>query len=151
MARRAMPIVDATGVTLQPTRGNGRGRPLTAQQGEHGHFKKGNRPPGGRPKGSRNHVDNDVKEMMDALVAHGLKGGIAAYDRVVQKAPSRALAVLARFAEYRLPKLARTEVTGPNGGPVMMERRTIEVRHEAAPAGTTQATPEPKPAEEPKS
>lgn len=80
-------------------------------------------PKSGRKPGVKNHVTADAKLLMDALVEHGLRDATQVYDRIKRRAPARALTVLARFAEYRLPKLARTEVTGPDGGPQVIEKR----------------------------
>lgn len=96
-----------------------------------GHFLKTADPaavPPGRERGSKNAVSRDAKLLLDAFVEHGLDGAIELYDRLRVKYPGKALATLARFAEYRLPKLARTEQTGPGGGPVVVERRVVEVR-----------------------
>lgn len=42
-------------------------------------------------------------------------------------APDKALDLLAKLAEYAAPKLARTEITGPDGGPMQLQqvRRVI--------------------------
>lgn len=43
-------------------------------------------------------------------------------------APEKALDLLARLAEFAAPKLARTEVTGANGGPVVIAASQIDER-----------------------
>lgn len=88
-----------------------------------GKFVKGHKKRGGRKPGVPNVLTRDVKAMMDALIAHQLEDAERVYDRLKRKAPGRALTSLARLAEYRLPKLARTEVTGPGGGPQVIEKR----------------------------
>lgn len=44
-----------------------------------------------------------------------------------EPAPDKALDLLAKLAEYAAPKLARTEITGPDGGPMQLQqvRRVI--------------------------
>ncbi len=93
------------------------------KRGERGRFAKGTPKKGGRKKGTPNRINADAKELMDALVLHGLEAAKDLFDASARKSPSRALQVLARFAEYRLPKLARVETTGPNGGPQIIEKR----------------------------
>lgn len=93
------------------------------KRGKGGKFTTGTAKKGGRTKGTPNKVNKDAKELMDALVLHGLDHAKKLFDRSAKKSPSRALAVLARFAEYRLPKLARIENTGPGGGPQVIEKR----------------------------
>lgn len=88
-----------------------------------GKFTKGHSKRGGRAKGVPNTLNADAKQLMDALVQHGLEEAQRLFDASARKSPTRALAVLARFAEFRLPKLARTEVTGPDGGPQVIEKR----------------------------
>lgn len=43
-------------------------------------------------------------------------------------APEKALDLLARLAEFAAPKLARTEVTGANGGPVVIAASPTDER-----------------------
>lgn len=139
---RALPVMGRDGLELAPVRKrNPEGKLDEASQHPDGRWKKGKprHPASGRKPGTRNKLDSDVKEMMDTLVAHGLASACQVYDRVVEKAPSRALAVLARFVEYRLPKLARTETSGPDGGPIVVERRTVEVRPSMAATAAKEA------------
>lgn len=93
------------------------------KRGDGGKFTKGTAKGGGRKKGTPNKVSADAKKLMDALVEHGLEDAIKVYDRLKKKQPRAALLALARFAEFRIPKLARNETTGPNGGPQVIEKR----------------------------
>jgi pyocin large subunit-like protein len=73
----------------------------------------------GRPKGELNKVNRNLKtaitefvdgrsDKLDALIdeIHAVNGAAAAWDRIVG------------LFEYRLPKLARVEHTGSEGGPI---------------------------------
>jgi len=42
--------------------------------------------------------------------------------------PGKALDLLAKLAEYAAPKLARTEVTGKDGGPVVVQAQPLDER-----------------------
>jgi hypothetical protein len=44
----------------------------------------------------------------------------------VKADPGKALDLLAKISEFHLPKLARTELTGSENGPIKMDFRWIE-------------------------
>lgn len=95
----------------------------------------------GRKKGSKNRIPAEARSMfklfvdrrsaeIDALwndVAYGkqtlIKGrrGQRSYYMRVGADPAKALALIGQLAEYVLPKLQRTELTGLDGGPVQYE------------------------------
>jgi hypothetical protein len=89
-----------------------------------GTVRKGGRPPG-QPKtggGSRAGVPNkitaDARKAIASFVdgnAHRLEGWL---DRVAEENPAKAFELFQSVIEYNIPKLARTEHTGENGGPV---------------------------------
>ncbi len=87
-------------------------------------FKKGDpKPPtSGRKKGQVNHVTKDAKLLMEELVDYGLEHAQKWLERTAKKNPARALEALAKMAEYRLPKLAKTDVD-VHGGVQVLERR----------------------------
>ncbi len=87
-------------------------------------FKKGDpKPPNsGKKKGSHNHVTKDAKALMESLVDYGLEHAQKWLERTAKKNPARALEALAKMAEYRLPKLAKTDVEH-HGGVQVLERR----------------------------
>lgn len=82
--------------------------------------------PNGRPKGTPNRVTTEfratVQQLLDdnrdnvsrwlTLVAEGDGTDAGKPD------PAKALDLLAKLAEFAAPKLARTEVTGPDGGEI---------------------------------
>lgn len=94
-----------------------------AQRDGNGRFTPGHERLGGREPGTKNKLDHHTKVMLKALVDHGLEDAQDVYDRIKAKQPRAALTILSRFAEYAAPKLARTEVVGEDGGPVIIEKR----------------------------
>lgn len=57
-------------------------------------------------------------------VAHGVKDADGEY--VVQPNPARAFEMFQSVVEYHIPKLARAEVTGADGGPQEHTFRWLE-------------------------
>lgn len=80
----------------------------------------------GRPKGVPNRATTEFRDTIKALLEdnrenvskwlHEIAEGDPTMDR--KPDPYKALDMLAKLAEYAAPKLSRTEMTGPNGGPV---------------------------------
>lgn len=90
-----------------------------------GRFTKGHTKRGGRAPGTVNKVTAATRLLLEDAVLYGLKRVKRDLDKM--KAPTRQRAV-ARLLEYVQPKLARVEQTGPDGGPVIIEKRVVEVR-----------------------
>lgn len=97
-------------------------KPLHVRTAKGPKFAPGHKRLGGRARGTPNKVSRDAKELMDALVEHGLSDAIKVYDRLKKSSPEGALKALARLAEFRLPKLQRSIIEGGDK-PV----RTLEV------------------------
>jgi hypothetical protein len=76
----------------------------------------GKRPGAGRKHGSK----NQSGELLRASINAFLERNIDTVDTWFQQVddPYKKLDMLFRVAEYALPKLARQEVTGEDGGPV---------------------------------
>jgi hypothetical protein len=70
----------------------------------------------GRPKGSQNRTTADFKQAVTKLLN---TQNIAKLFKDVP--PERRVEVLCKLAEFAFPKLGRTEVTGENGGPLVVE------------------------------
>lgn len=71
------------------------------------------RPPAagkGKKKGTLNRTTKTVREIFTLFVEHNAEGAQVLYDRVARKNPGAALALLAKVAEFVLPKLHRAEV-----------------------------------------
>jgi hypothetical protein len=79
----------------------------------------------GRPKGVPNKATSTVREAIANLLERNGENMDAWLQMVaygdeslkVKAQPDRALEIMAKLSEYHIPKLARTEVTGENGGP----------------------------------
>lgn len=83
---------------------------------------------GGRVKGVPNKATVTFKETVTALLQENSEN-IAVWLKQVavdKDDPGRALDLLAKLAEYAYPKLARTEVTGANGGPVQVQASSAD-------------------------
>jgi hypothetical protein len=74
-----------------------------------------------RPKGSKNKATLDFKEAVTRLLKRQSLQSLL--DEV---SPDKRLDVICKLAEYAFPKLGRTEVSGPEGGPV----KVIEIVRE---------------------
>ena len=84
-----------------------------------GQFKKGDKRPGaGRPKGLQNKTTIAAKEAIARFVdgnADRLQGWL---DEIAkEQGPVAAFKCFSDLLEYHVPKLARTELTGADGGP----------------------------------
>lgn len=90
----------------------------------------------GRPKGSPNKATQTAREAIAMFVegnAHRLNGWldqVAAGDpsNDIKPNPLKAFEMWQSVVEYHVPKLARTEVTGKDGGPVVIAASTIDER-----------------------
>ena len=90
----------------------------------------------GRPKGSPNKATQTAREAIALFVdgnAHRLTGWL---DQVahgdpendIKPNPIKAFELWQSVVEYHVPKLARTEVTGANGGPVVIAATATDER-----------------------
>ncbi len=88
-----------------------------------GRFAKGN--PGG-PRGPKG-VTRDVREAI-AKIAEGKVDQVSGWlDSVAAEDPAKAMDLYLKMIEYHIPKLARSEMTGPNGGPVQIQAPKLEI------------------------
>jgi hypothetical protein len=78
---------------------------------------KGSPKTGGRQPGSPNKATKEAREAIALFVndnAHRLQDWL---DRVAIDDPEKAFSLFQSVIEYHVPKLARTETSGPDGGP----------------------------------
>ena len=84
-----------------------------------GQFKKGDKRPGaGRPKGLPNKTTVAAREAIARFVdgnADRLQGWLD--EIAADQGPAAAFKCFSDLLEYHVPKLARTELTGADGGP----------------------------------
>jgi hypothetical protein len=67
------------------------------------------KPGPGRPPGCPNKATAAVREAFEAFMQANTEKMQALFDKTAEKDPYKALDLLARFAEFVTPKLARTE------------------------------------------
>jgi hypothetical protein len=97
----------------------------THKQIENTEKRAGNRGKG-RPRGSPNKSTAEVREAVARLISMNIEDAdewlsIVAYgdDELGVKAdPGKALDLLTKISEFHIPKLARTEHSGPDNGPI---------------------------------
>lgn len=90
--------------------------------------KGGARPGAGRPKGSLNKVTTDVRAVFAQIMERNASKCEEWIERVAAKDPYKATDLLLRLAEFHVPKLARSEVTGAGGGAVIIEVTKRDLR-----------------------
>jgi len=85
-----------------------------------GSFKKGEKRAGqGRPKGCVNKATSNAREAIARFVDGNCDRLNGWLDEIYQQdGPKAAFQCVTDLIEYHVPKLARTEHTGPEGGPV---------------------------------
>ena len=72
----------------------------------------------GRPKGVPNKSTSIVKEAIAKLLERNVGNMDLWLEKVAQDDPYKALDLMNKLCEYHVPKLARTELTGADGGAV---------------------------------
>jgi hypothetical protein len=76
---------------------------------------------GGSRKGIPNKASTDVRKAI-AKIAESKIGEVESWlDRIAVKNPERALDLYLRLIEYHIPRLARTEVAGHDGGALVVK------------------------------
>lgn len=75
----------------------------------------------GRPKGAVNKSTSIVKEAIARLLERNVENMDEWLDKVAKEDPYKALDLMNKLCEYHVPKLARTELTGADGGAVEVD------------------------------
>lgn len=89
-------------------------------QGPDGRFIQGNTAGLGRIKGSLNKATKDKREWVNKLIDDNKQEIEEALKQQLADNPDKALKHLLGLIDYTTPKLARTELTGPDDGPVTL-------------------------------
>lgn len=74
----------------------------------------------GRPKGAPNKIKAEVKQAYKLFVENHLDDLELWLQQVAEKDPAAALDFMLKFSEYFIPKLARTEMAGEEGKPLII-------------------------------
>ena len=77
--------------------------------------------PMGRPVGSKNHATQQVRIAYQKLTEDNLGNMTLWLQDIARDNPKEAFELMLKMSEYVLPKLARTEVTGPGGGDIFKD------------------------------
>jgi hypothetical protein len=80
----------------------------------------------GRPKGALNAVTKTAREIFSAFVEGNALKLQQLFDRVAKKNPAKALSIYAKLAEFVIPKLQRTELSGQLNHGLVKELPALE-------------------------
>lgn len=87
---------------------------------------------GGRQKGTPNKTTKEFRQAIADMMQFTGPKMAGWLDQVAATDPAKAFDLALKAAEYHIPKLARTEHVGENGGPVqhsVVERRIVRADH----------------------
>ena len=79
----------------------------------------------GRTPGIPNKATKTAREMYALLVEANLPEMQGWINRIAEKDPEKAMALMLKASEFHVPKLARTEVSGPNGTPLAAKTTVV--------------------------
>ena len=79
----------------------------------------------GRPKGTPNKLTRDTREAITRLAEATVDQVAEWFNTIAANDPAKALELWLKMLEYHIPKLARTEMTGRDGGPMQMDDRPV--------------------------
>jgi hypothetical protein len=86
----------------------------------------------GRPPGSPNKVTRDARQAFADLLDSKSEKAARLWEIVAKKDPARALEILGKLGEYVMPKLARTEHSGPHGGAIPIASASANISDDDA-------------------
>ncbi len=79
---------------------------------------------GGRKKGTPNKTATEIREAFQLLVTMKLPNLSKWIDEVAENNPEKALDIIAKYSEFVLPKLQRSEINGS----ILIKKMTVEER-----------------------
>jgi hypothetical protein len=85
----------------------------------------------GRPKGCENKTTADVRKTIALMAERNVEKFEGWMLTVAKTDPHKAATLFLQAIEYHIPKLARSEVSGNNGGPIQTESTVILTPDEA--------------------
>lgn len=74
----------------------------------------------GRPKGTPNKATQAVREAIARMAEDNAENFALWLSQVAASSPEKACDIYLKAIEYHIPKLARTEVTGMDNGPIQL-------------------------------
>lgn len=77
--------------------------------------------PNGRPKGSQNRATREAREAIAMFVEGNVERLQEWLDKIAKDNPMAAFDRFMAVVEYHIPKLARSELTGVNGGDIKIQ------------------------------
>ncbi len=93
-------------------------------------------PPGpGRPKGLPNKATSAARAAIADFVDGNAERLVGWLDRIAEDDPKAAFDCFMSVVEFHIPKLARQELTGANGGPIDLAAMIYQARNRAIPNG----------------
>ena len=95
---------------------------------EKGRIAKGGPGGPGRPPGMANKVTTDVRAIFAGIMERNAAKAEEWIGTVAQSDPYKATDLLLRLAEFHVPKLARSEITGKDGTPLMVPALNVAIR-----------------------
>lgn len=82
----------------------------------------------GRKRGTPNKVTADVRQAFSEILQRNAASVEGWIQDVSEKDPYKAVDLMLRLAEYHIPKLARSELTGAGGGPVIVRMDELDAK-----------------------
>lgn len=79
---------------------------------------------GGREKGTQNKTTQEMKQAIAAFASANVEHMTTWLGQV--QLPEKKIELMLRALEYYIPKLARSEVVGEDGGPVKLQMEAVE-------------------------